>query len=144
MQEVCLYTDGACSGNPGKGGWAALLRCDGAEKTISGSSENTTNNRMELIAVIEGLKALKRSCKVNVVTDSQYVCKNAQHYLEIWVKKGWKNSAGRAILNVELWQELYLLLLKHSVIWQWVRGHSGHHENEIVDTIARKAAHQSS
>ncbi len=139
MQNVTIFTDGACSGNPGKGGWAALLRCATIEKTIYGNDQHTTNNRMELIAVIQGLLALKRSCKVLVVTDSQYVCKNAENFLDTWIKNNWKNSSGKSILNVDLWQELYILLQKHVVSWQWVKGHKGHKENEIVDTLARKA-----
>ncbi len=139
MQTVQIFTDGACSGNPGKGGWAALLRYGTAEKSIFGSDNDTTNNRMELTAVIEGLKALTKKCKVNVVTDSQYVCRNAENYLDGWVKKGWKGSNKKTILNVELWQELYELLQKHDVTWTWVKGHAGHPENEIVDELARNA-----
>ncbi len=139
MQEIYLYTDGACSGNPGKGGWAALLRYGDVEKTLTGNDEHTTNNRMELMAVIQGLKALRRPCKVNVMTDSQYVCKNAEQYLAGWIQKGWKTSAKKDVLNVDLWQDLNEQLHKHQIIWHWVKGHNGHPENEKVDTLAREA-----
>ncbi len=139
MQEVFLYTDGACSGNPGRGGWAALLRYKEAEKTLTGGEMETTNNRMEMTAVIEGLRILKKKCKVNVVTDSQYVCKNAQEYLEKWRANGWRKSDKKEILNLDLWQQLHELLQKHDIVWHWVRGHNGHKENEIVDELARNA-----
>lgn len=137
MDTVFLYTDGACSGNPGPGGYCAILKYGDFEKVISSGSESTTNNRMELSAVIEGLKALKRSCNVTVVSDSKYVCDAInQHWLTNWKKKGWKKSDGKSVLNPELWQELDELLQKHSVTFQWIKGHAGHPENERCDKIA--------
>ena len=137
MDTVFLYTDGACSGNPGPGGFCAILKYGEYEKIISAGFESTTNNRMELSAVIEGLKALKRSCNVTVVSDSKYVCDAInQNWLSNWKKKGWKKSDGKAVLNPELWQELDELLQKHSVTFQWIKGHAGHPENERCDKIA--------
>lgn len=137
MDLVYLYTDGACSGNPGPGGWGAILRYQGHEKELFGSEENTTNNRMELTAVIEGLKALKRSCMVHVVSDSRYVCDAInQHWLENWQRKDWKKSDGKPVLNPDLWKELFELLQKHDVRFEWIKGHAGHPENERCDAIA--------
>ena len=137
MDHVYLYTDGACSGNPGPGGYCAILQFGGAEKTISGAIKETTNNRMELTAVIEGLKALKRPCFVTVTSDSRYVCDAInQHWLESWVKKGWKKSDGKPVLNPELWQELREQLAVHRVEFVWIKGHAGHPQNERCDAIA--------
>lgn len=140
--EVILYTDGACIGNPGPGGWAALLQMPPHEKVIKGADPQTTNNRMELMAVIMGLKALKRPCTVKVVTDSKYVM-NAftQGWLKNWIKNDWKTSNKKsAVKNKELWQDLQELVDVHTVSWEWVKGHSGHRENEIVDSEARSEA----
>ena len=135
--KVYLYSDGACFCNPGKGGYCAILKCNGSEKVISGYSESTTNNRMELIAVIEGLKALKKPCEVTVVSDSQYVC-NAinKKWMFNWKKRGWKKSANKPVPNTDLWLELDALLKIHKVEFQWVPGHAGHPENERCDRIA--------
>ncbi|MBP9722799.1 MAG: ribonuclease HI [Gammaproteobacteria bacterium] len=133
---VQIFTDGACSGNPGPGGWAALLRYGSTEKIISGYCPNTTNNRMEMVAAIEGLKLLKRPSKVVLTTDSSYVLKGITVWIKNWHKKGWlKNDK---IKNADLWQELDLLNFQHQVTWEWVRGHTGHIENEIVDEAARR------
>ncbi len=137
MTNVMLYTDGACSGNPGPGGWCAILRAGNHEKTLSGSEENTTNNRMELTAVIAGLTALKRPCRVEVVSDSKYVCDAVnQHWLRNWKLRGWKKSDKTPVLNPELWQALDDLLQTHDVTFTWIKGHAGHPENERCDRIA--------
>lgn len=137
MDKVILYTDGACSGNPGPGGYCAILKAGDHEKYISGSEQDTTNNRMELIAVIEGLKALKRPCDVTVVSDSKYVCDAInQSWLINWQKKNWKKSDGKPVLNPELWKELVSLLDIHKVSFNWIKGHAGHPYNEKCDEIA--------
>ena len=137
MDHVYLYTDGACSGNPGPGGWCAILQFGNAEKTVSGAEKETTNNRMELTAVIEGLKALKRPCFVTVTSDSKYVCDAVnQRWLESWVRKGWKKSDGKPVLNPELWQELREQLAVHRVEFVWIKGHAGHPLNERCDAVA--------
>ena len=139
MKKVDLFTDGACSGNPGPGGWGALLRYNGNEKELSGGEDMTTNNRMELKAVIEGIRAIKPRCTVTVHTDSEYVMKGVTQYLENWKKRGWKTSDKKDVKNIDLWQELDALLPQNVVKWVWVRGHSGHVENERADTLARGA-----
>ena len=137
MKEVELFTDGACSGNPGAGGWGAILRYKGKEKELSGGEKQTTNNRMELIAVIEGLKALKEPCQVHLVSDSQYVC-NAitKGWAKSWKKNNWIKSDKSKAKNPELWDELLTLMEKHTLRVTWVRGHNGHPENERCDAIA--------
>ncbi len=138
--QVDIYTDGACSGNPGPGGWGALLRCNGVQKELSGAQAETTNNRMELTAVIMGLKALKKQCEVTIYTDSKYVMQGVLEWLENWKKNNWRTSNKKsAVKNVDLWQELDELLKGHDIKWQWVKGHSGHPENELVDALARNA-----
>ncbi len=137
--KVQIYTDGACSGNPGPGGWAYLLRYGEYEKLSSGFEAHTTNNKMELQAVIEALKALKKACAIAVYTDSQYVRKGMLEWIAGWQKKGWKNAKGEAVKNQELWQELLALSRIHSIEWHWVKGHSGHPENDRVDEAARLA-----
>lgn len=132
---VEIYTDGACSGNPGPGGWGAVLRYGGHEKELSGGEAATTNNRMELLAAIRSLEELKRPCRVDIYTDSQYVQKGVTEWLKGWKAKGWPAR----IKNQDLWQELDKLLEKHDVSFHWVRGHSGHPENERADVLARKA-----
>jgi ribonuclease HI len=139
VKKVDLFTDGACSGNPGPGGWAALLRYGRHEKEISGGEPLTTNNRMELKAVIEGLAALKPPCAVNIHTDSEYVLKGVTQYLENWKAKGWKTADRKPVKNQDLWEVLDAGLKPHRVKWTWVRGHSGHAENERVDALARAA-----
>ncbi len=137
MDHVYLYTDGACSGNPGPGGWCAILRYGKTEKTLSGSEQETTNNRMELTAVIAGLKALKRPCLVTVTSDSKYVCDAVnQHWLPAWIRKGWKKSDNKPVLNPDLWQQLSELLAVHKTEFVWIKGHAGHPENERCDEIA--------
>ncbi len=137
MDNVILYTDGACSGNPGPGGYCAVLKYGKHEKVISGAENNTTNNRMELSAVIFGLKALTRPCNVTVISDSKYVCDAInQGWLENWCRKNWKKSDGKPVLNPLLWQELYKLLQTHNVTFEWIKGHAGHPYNEMCDKIA--------
>ncbi|MEX0962989.1 MAG: ribonuclease HI [Pseudohongiellaceae bacterium] len=137
-QVVELYTDGACRGNPGPGGWGVLLRYAGVEKTLHGGEEMTTNNRMELTAVIRGLEALKKSCDVLITTDSKYVLQGVTEWMENWKKRGWRTAGKKPVLNVELWKELDELVAKHSIEWVWVKGHSGHEENEIADQLANR------
>ena len=137
MKTVFLFTDGACSGNPGPGGWCAILRYNGYEKILSGSAPDTTNNRMELTAVIEGLRALKQSCIVDITTDSRYVCDAVnQRWLQSWKNKNWKKADNKPVLNPDLWQALDDLLRRHDVRFHWIKGHAGHPENERCDTIA--------
>ena len=136
MSKVFLYTDGACSGNPGPGGWACLLKYNEAQKEISGGSRETTNNQMELTAVIEGLSLLKKPCAVELFTDSKYVLEGATKWLEGWIQKGWKKADKKPVLNRELWEKLIPLFQKHAITWHWVKGHAGHPENERVDTMA--------
>ena len=135
-KQVTLYTDGACSGNPGPGGWACVLLYKKTEKELSGGAAETTNNRMEITAVIEGLKALKESCSVEIYTDSKYVLEGATKWLEGWQEKGWKRADKKPVLNVDLWQELAELLKQHEITWQWVKGHAGNPYNERVDALA--------
>ncbi len=137
---VELFTDGACLGNPGPGGWAALLRYRGTEKELAGGEPLTTNNRMELMAVIQGLKALTRNCSVTVFTDSQYVQKGITEWIHGWKRKGWKTADKKPVKNADLWQVLDEARLGHNVTWMWVKGHAGHVENERVDVLARAEA----
>lgn len=137
LTKVELFTDGACSGNPGAGGWGAILRCGGAEKELSGGSAQTTNNKMELTAVIEGLKALKRPCSVTLYTDSKYVADGlSKGWAASWRARGWKKSDGKPALNPDLWEELLGLYNTHAVEIVWVKGHAGHPENERCDALA--------
>ena len=138
--DVEIYTDGACIGNPGPGGWGALLRCKGVEREISGGEPDTTNNRMELMAAIVALEALKSASSVRLHTDSQYVQKGISEWVTGWARRGWRTAAGGAVKNQELWQRLQAAERPHQVKWIWVRGHSGHVENERVDQLARLAA----
>ena len=137
ISEVTIYTDGACSGNPGPGGWAAILMAGGAKKEMSGGERDTTNNRMELMAVIEGLKALKRPCKVDIYSDSAYVV-NAfeQNWIGKWVKNGWKNSAKAEVANSDLWKELINLTAMHNVTFHKVKGHADNEFNNRCDELA--------
>lgn len=139
MSEVEIYCDGACRGNPGPGGWGALLRSGDHEKRLYGGDALTTNNRMELTGAIEGLAALRKDCRVTVWTDSQYVKKGMTEWLAGWKAKGWKNSARQPVKNVDLWQRLEAETLRHVVEWRWVKGHSGHEGNEIADQLANQA-----
>lgn len=137
MKEVALFTDGACSGNPGPGGWGVILRYGAHEKELNGGAAATTNNRMELQAVIEGLSALKGRCHVTVHTDSKYVLEGVTKYLVNWKMRGWKTADKKEVKNLDLWQQLDALLPLHRVEWVWVKGHAGHAENERADALAR-------
>lgn len=139
MDAVEIFTDGACKGNPGPGGWGALLRCNGHEKTINGAENDTTNNRMELTAALEALKSLKRPCKVDLTTDSQYVRKGITEWIHGWKKKGWKNASRQPVKNSDLWKALDQATQQHEIQWHWVKGHSGHPENELADQLANEA-----
>lgn len=141
MPEVEIYTDGACSGNPGAGGWGVVLRCNGVEKELSGGEADTTNNRMELTAVIKALQALKKTCRIKLYTDSRYVMDGVTQWLPNWKVNGWRTANKKTpVKNVDLWQELESLLEKHQIKWIWVKGHNGHPENERVDKLARDEA----
>ncbi len=135
---VTLYTDGACKGNPGPGGWGALLRYGDVEKELWGGEKDTTNNRMELQAVIEGLSALTRPTAIVIVTDSQYVKNGMTQWIHNWKRNGWKTAAKKPVKNDDLWKKLDDLVNQHDVSWQWVKGHSGHPENERADELANR------
>lgn len=137
-----LHTDGACSGNPGPGGWGALLRFGSEEKELSGGQKATTNNQMELMAVIRGLEYLKRGVHLDLYTDSTYVLKGATEWMANWKKKGWKNSAGKAVKNRELWERLEKAMHRHTIDWHWVKGHSGNVDNDRADELARSGIPQ--
>lgn len=141
-KTVYLYTDGACKGNPGAGGWGVLLRYGEHQKEMFGSEAETTNNRMELTAVIEGLKALKRRSKVEINTDSQYVKNGMESWIHGWKRNGWKTAAKQPVKNAELWRELDGLVAQHDVSWKWVKGHAGHPGNERADALANQGAAQ--
>ncbi len=138
LPSVTIYTDGACSPNPGPGGWAALLRFGGHEKALTGSEANTTNNRMELTAAVMALQALKRPSKVAFYTDSEYLKKGITEWLPGWRRRNWKRKGG-ALANVDLWQALDAVIRQHEIEWHWVRGHAGNRFNERVDSLARQA-----
>jgi ribonuclease HI len=140
MSEVEVFTDGACLGNPGPGGWGALLRQGSKERELSGAEAHTTNNRMELMAAIAGLEALRRRCEVVLTTDSQYVMRGVEEWMPRWIAKGWRTASGEPVKNRDLWERLAAAVAGHSVRWKWVRGHAGHVENERVDALARAAA----
>lgn len=140
MKQVEIHTDGACIGNPGPGGWAALLRHDGRERELAGAEAQTTNNRMELLAAIAALEALKSPCQVTLHTDSQYVQKGIGEWLPNWIRRGWKTAGGDPVKNQDLWQRLSAASAGHQVQWRWVKGHAGHPENERVDRLARAQA----
>jgi len=140
LPHVTISTDGACLSNPGPGGWAALLRYDGKDREISGGQEDTTNNRMEMIAVIQALQVLKKPCRVTLRTDSQYVCRGMTEWIEQWQARGWKTAGKKPVLNKDLWQELIDAARRHRIDWIWVKGHAGDADNEYVDKLARKQA----
>ncbi len=140
MKQVEIFTDGACKGNPGPGGWGAVLRAGGHEKELSGHAPATTNNRMEMTAVIEALNALKGPCEVQLYTDSKYVIDGITKWIFGWQKNGWKNSQKKDVLNADLWQALLDAKRRHKVSWHWVKGHDGHPENERADKLASDAA----
>tara|TARA_R110000787_G_scaffold127867_2_gene239491 strand:+ start:7793 stop:8248 length:456 start_codon:yes stop_codon:yes gene_type:complete len=136
MKYVEIFTDGACRGNPGPGGWGALVRYGDTEKTMHGGEVETTNNRMELTAAIEALMALKEPCHVDLTSDSEYVRKGITEWLPNWKKRGWKTAARKPVKNMDLWQKLDTAATRHQINWHWVKGHSGHRENEIADSLA--------
>lgn len=138
--RVELFTDGACLGNPGPGGWGVLLRSGTRERELSGGEAQTTNNRMELMAAIAGLEALKRPCEVVLTTDSQYVKLGVEQWMARWRANGWRTSDRKPVKNQDLWERLSAALAGHRVTWHWVKGHAGHAENERVDVLAREAA----
>lgn len=138
-ETVVIYTDGACSGNPGPGGWGSVLMYNGHRREMSGGERETTNNRMEMMAVIEALEALKRPCKITLYTDSIYVMKGMTEWLAQWKRRDWKTAAKKPVKNVDLWQRLDEAIARHDVQWQWVKGHAGIPENERADELARNA-----
>lgn len=137
--SVEIYTDGACKGNPGPGGWGAILRFKGQEKTLKGAETLTTNNRMELTAAIKALEALTRDCQIDLYTDSQYLRQGMTQWLTSWKKNNWKNSQKQPVKNIDLWQQLDVLSKKHEINWHWVKGHSGHPDNDRADALANQA-----
>lgn len=139
LKEVEIFTDGACRGNPGPGGWGVLLRYGNREKHLYGGESPTTNNRMELMAAIEALAALTQPCKVRLTTDSQYVRQGITQWVEGWKRNNWKTSGKQPVKNIDLWQRLLRETERHQVEWHWVKGHSGHRENEIADSLANRA-----
>ncbi len=141
-KKINIYTDGSCLGNPGPGGWAALLHYNGHEKLITGADPSTTNNRMELTAVIKALACLRQRCDIQLFTDSKYVMDGATRWLNNWRRNGWRTSQKKAVKNAELWQQLDQLAEKHDIQWHWVKAHAGHEFNERVDEAARQQAEQ--
>ena len=139
VNPVEIFTDGACRGNPGPGGWGALLRYKGKERALQGAEARTTNNRMEMLAAISALEALRRRCDVILTTDSKYLRDGIKQWLPGWKKRGWKTASRKPVKNEDLWRRLDELVSKHSIDWRWVKGHSGHEENERVDRLAREA-----
>ena len=140
IKKITIYTDGSCLNNPGNGGWGAILKYNKTEKEISGNQQNTTNNQMELKAVIEALKSLKRKCEVDIFIDSQYVKNGMMQWIENWQKNNWKTANKKPVKNQELWQELVELAKQHKINWHWVKAHNGDEMNERVDKLARDAA----
>ncbi len=136
--SVTIFTDGACSGNPGPGGWGALLLFNGEEKELTGGEFETTNNRMELMAAIQGLQALKKPCQVRLVTDSNYVKEGITTWIHNWKKNGWRTAGKKPVKNADLWQDLDTAIARHDITWEWVRGHTGHPENERADALANQ------
>ncbi|MEF3081136.1 ribonuclease HI [Luteimonas sp. SMYT11W] len=142
MKSIEIYTDGACLGNPGPGGWGALLRYKTTERELSGGEPQTTNNRMELMGAIAALEALSEPCEIVLHTDSQYVRQGITEWMRNWIKRGWKTAGGGAVKNQDLWQRLQVACERHQIDWRWVKGHSGHPENERVDALASAAARE--
>lgn len=140
--KVIMYTDGACRGNPGPGGWGVLIRYQGNRKTLKGYEADTTNNRMELTAVINGLAALKRECDIELYTDSKYVLQGMNDWIVNWKKNGWKTASKRVVKNIDLWQRLDMETTRHRIDWQWVKGHSGNPDNDVADQLANQAIDQ--
>lgn len=142
MDKVAIFTDGACSGNPGPGGWGAIIRAKGVEKQLSGGAQDSTNNRMEMMAVIAALEALSRPCSVTITTDSKYVMTGMREWLPVWKQRNWKTAANKPVKNVDLWQRMEQAAQAHILEWEWVRGHQGHPENERADELAVVAREQ--
>ncbi len=136
-KKIIIHTDGACSGNPGPGGWGAIMRCGDSERELCGGEANTTNNRMEMMAAIMALEALKEPCDVTLITDSKYVMDGITQWIHGWKKKGWKTADNKPVKNMDLWQRLELATIPHTMKWQWVKGHSGDAMNERADALAR-------
>lgn len=141
-ETVQLFTDGACSGNPGPGGWGAILRFKGVEKELFGGEPDTTNNRMEMMAIIQGLEALKRPVAVDIFTDSKYVIDGITKYMPTWKKNSWRTADKKPVKNVDLWERMLAAMKPHQLSWNWVKGHNGHPENERADVLARAGAEQ--
>ena len=139
MDKIAIFTDGACRGNPGPGGWGALLRHAERNKELYGSERETTNNRMELMAAIIALESLKRPCEITLTTDSQYVRKGITEWIVSWKRRGWKTADKKPVKNQDLWQRLEAATHKHKIHWKWIKGHSGHEENERADQLANRA-----
>lgn len=142
MKKVYLTTDGACLGNPGRGGWACILRYDGHKKELWGSEPHTTNNRMELMAAIEGLSALKEGCEVEVITDSEYLKNGITSWIQGWKRKGWMTASKKPVVNQDLWKALDRQVERHKTTWSWTKGHASHADNNRCDELASRAAHQ--
>ncbi|MDC0857650.1 ribonuclease HI [Rickettsiales bacterium] len=140
LKDITIYTDGSCLNNPGNGGWGAILIYNKKERELSGSQAETTNNQMELKAVIEGIKAVKEKCKINLFTDSKYVQQGITSWIHNWLKNNWKSASKKPVKNKDLWQELYQESQKHDISWNWVKAHNGDEYNERVDTLAYNAA----
>ena len=138
MKKIHLFTDGACRGNPGPGGWGVLIRYNGHEKKLHGGEVHTTNNRMELMAAIKGLVALKEPCEIDLTTDSQYVRNGIMKWMTDWKKRGWKTADKKPVKNQDLWEQLDVEAARHKVTWHWVKGHSDHPENDLVDALANR------
>lgn len=143
MKKIEAFTDGACRGNPGPGGWGVLLRYNEKERELCGGEKNTTNNRMELMAAIQALLSLKESCEVVLTTDSQYVRKGITEWMTNWKKNGWRTAAKKPVKNDDLWKQLDEQAVRHTIDWRWVKGHSGHRENEIADQLANQGLEKS-
>lgn len=139
MQEVEIFTDGACKGNPGPGGWGAVMRYKGVQKLLKGAEAQTTNNRMELTAALMALNSLKRPCKVILTTDSEYLRKGITEWIHGWKQKGWRTASKQPVKNADIWQALDEAVGRHDIQWHWVKGHSGHPENELADQLANEA-----
>ena len=138
-ERVHAFTDGACRGNPGPGGWGVILRYNGHEKELYGGEKETTNNRMELTAAIKALEALSRQCAITITTDSKYVQQGITEWIDNWKKRGWRTAAKKPVKNQDLWMQLDALVQQHQVSWEWVKGHAGHRENEWADELANRA-----
>ncbi len=141
MKDITLITDGACLGNPGPGGWACIVRVDGSDHMLKGGAPDTTNNRMEISAVLEGLRSLAEPANVLIISDSRYTIDAFEkNWIGNWIKNGWKNASKKPVKNRDLWEQLHAEINKHQISWQWVKGHSGHPDNEMVDQVAREEA----